>query len=45
MPDANGGDSDGASQPDFNPNNPNNFAVEASYLLIPGAVIVVVAGK
>jgi len=41
-----GGDSAGAGStaggatPGFNPNNPNNFSVEANYLLIPGVLIV-----
>ena len=29
----------------FNPNNPNNFNVEAQLLLIPGFLIVVFVGK
>ena len=29
----------------FNPNNPNNFNVEAQLLLIPGFLIVIFVGK
>ena len=35
--------SDGDSN--FNPKNPNNFNVEAQFLLIPGFIIVAAVGK
>ena len=35
----------GASGSSFNPSNPNNFNVEASYLLIPGVMIVLFIGE